>query len=271
MNIKQLVNKNILIRNRNRILKKKNNNKFLYNELENRISESFKIIDKKFNKCLEIGCNSTSLFKKINKKKIINTYIFSDISEIALYNIGNKQLRVCNDYDNLPFVENCFDLILSNFVLQSSNNALHCIKNIYRLLENKGLILLSLAGKNSMHQLKFSMIQTDNKIYDGVSPRFLNLPDFESFVNLSQSLNLYMPVIDRDIITYKYKKFSNLINDVRNLGNTNILLNKKQKFEKKKYFQKLEEEYWKNYENDGYISLSFEVINISGWKNNPFN
>ena len=76
-----------------------------------------------------------------------------------------------------------------------------------------------------------------------------------------------MPVIDIDIIQLKYKKFSNLMRDIRYLGHSNNYFDRKTTFENKNYFKRVEEIYWEKYSNKDQLIAQLEIIYLSGWKN----
>jgi hypothetical protein len=64
----------------------------------------------------------------------------------------------------------------------------------------------------------------------------------------------------------RYNKFSSLLNDVRNLGNSYIYTDRKKTFENKNYFKTIEDLYWNHYSYKNQLILSLEIIFISGWK-----
>jgi hypothetical protein len=78
--------------------------------------------------------------------------------------------------------------------------------------------------------------------------------------------NFKIPVIEIDILKLKYKKFSQLLKDIRYIGGTYIYNDRKKKFENKKYFKKVEEIYWNKYSEDNMLISNFEIIYFSGWK-----
>ena len=57
-----------------------------------------------------------------------------------------------------------------------------------------------------------------------------------------------------------------MLNDVKNLGNSYIFSDRKNKFEYKRYFKKLEETYWNKNSDNNKINLTLEIIYFSGWK-----
>ena len=58
---------------------------------------------------------------------------------------------------------------------------------------------------------------------------------------------LNTPVIEIDNIQLKYTDFYSLLYDVRSLGHSNMYVDRKINFDKKKYFKKVEEIYWKKF------------------------
>ena len=56
------------------------------------------------------------------------------------------------------------------------------------------------------------------------------------------------------------------MSDIKKLGNSYILIDRKKNFENKKYFKKIEEIYWKQFSKNNKLNLTLEIIYFSGWK-----
>ena len=50
------------------------------------------------------------------------------------------------------------------------------------------------------------------------------------------------------------------------MGNSNLRYDRKKKFEKKSYFNTVEEIYWKKFSDSNELILQLEIIYISSWK-----
>ena len=111
------------------------------------------------------------------------------------------------------------------------------------------------------------MILTDLEYYGGAYHRFLDFYSID-YINKTLQKNKYKSlVIDIDTIQLRYKTFSNLLKDIRYLGHSNLNVGRKSFFEKKNYFKKVEEIYWKKFSNNSQLIANIEIIYISAWKN----
>ena len=264
MNDDQLINKKFHILQRNKILNDKD--KFIYKEVAKRINNSLEGINLSLENILEIGYSSEKTTNYLNSRfDKINLYAM-DISDKILKNLSINSQHLCIDHDKWTPNIDKFELIISNFYLHLTNNFDNLLKKINLSLKKNGFFMATLPGLNCFHELKDIMIKADIEFYGGAYRRF---NDSFSIQYISDSLkknNFKIPVIEIDNIQLRYKNFKNLLDDIRNLGNSNLYYDRKKKFEKKKYFNKLEELYWNNYSNNNELILQLELIFISGWK-----
>ena len=261
----QIINKKYHILQRNKIFK--NNNKFIYDEIAHRVNNSLENINFSINNCLEIGYSSKQIsnyilsrFKKIN-------YTTADISQFIINNLNSSYEKILLDHDQWNLSNKKFDIIISNFYLHLTNNLKLLLKNITQSLNSNGFLMITMPGKNCHLELKQAMINADIAIYGGAYRRFMEYYSPVDLANLLKSNNLNTPVIEIDNIQLKYTDFYSLLYDVRSLGHSNMYVDRKINFDKKKYFKKVEEIYWKKFSNDNKIILNLEVISISAWKN----
>ena len=264
MNHKQLINKNFLKLQRKKI--SKDNEKFIYTEISNRINQSLEGLNLSVNKCLEIGISSTHIHKYLlHRFKDLN-YSALDIAEDTLSLMPNYVNKYCADNDNWDFNKNEFNLILSNFYLHLTNDLDILFKNINSSLKKDGFFIASIPGHNCLHELKKVLINTDIKMYGGAYNRFNNNFSIQHISKLLKKNNFKTPLLDIDTFVLKYTDFDRLLKDVRNLGNSYTLNNRKKVFEKREYFKMAEKIYWDNFSKDNNLYLTFEIIYFSGWK-----
>ena len=264
MKYDQLINKQFHILQRNKTSKDKD--KFIYNEISSRINLSIDVINLSINKCLEIGFHSKKIEKFICSKYPNVNFYLSDISLSILNNISSNHSKICFDHDEWPFKEEIFDLIISNYYLHLSKNFDLLLKNINYSLNNNGFFIATLPGINTLPELKSSMIEADIEMYGGAYRRFMELYSIEKINYLLKKNNFKNPVIERDILKLQYNTFSDLMKDLRYMGNSNNLYDRKSTFEKKTYFKKVENIYYKNYSNNKKLLTQIEVLYITGWK-----
>lgn len=260
----QLINKKFHILQRNKTLKDKE--KFIYNEIAKRITNSLEGINLSLHNCFEIGYSSNTISEYVKSRFNEVSYTIGDISKDVLKTINDDHNKIILDHDNWTLNKNKFDIIISNFYLNNTNNFDNIVKNISTILNKNGFLIFTLPGKNCFQELKNSMIYADIELYNGAYRRFMDNLSINLINKSLKKHGLKMPVIDVDTIQLKYKKFSNLLEDIRYLGNSYMFFDKKKIFENKNYFNKIEEIYWKRFSNNNEIILQLEILYISCWK-----
>ncbi len=220
---------------------------FLFEFAETQICERLSMVIKEFSDVAFVGNRNCG---------IVSSY-FSE-SNVVFTDIGEDEI--------LPFKTSSFDVIISVMELHKVNDIDKVLFQIKHSLKKNGLFLGVIAGGESLKELKHSMLFSETEIYGGVSPRIIPFIDMKYASALMQKNGFSMPVIDSEKILTSYKKINNLYRDLRFMGESNCLINRKKNFSKRQFFEKTEEFYKKNYsENDGRIKASFELIFLSGW------
>ena len=266
MNDDQLINKKYHVLQRDKIVR--DSEKFIYNEIGSRIILSLEGIKFSIENRLEIGPSSNKIYHDILLKFNQIDYHNVDISKKILKKHLSSNESILLDHDKWDLNNRKFDLIISNFYLHLTNNFNLLLKNINQSLSNKGFFIATVPGINCFHELKNSMMQADCEIYGGMYRRFVELFSVEVISSLLKENNYKTPVIEIDTLELRYKKFSSLLRDIRYLGNSNIYEDRKKLFERKNYFKKVEEIYFKNYTNNNQFILQLEIIYITAWKEN---
>ena len=264
MNNDQLINTKYLILQRQKILR--DNNKFIYNEIASRLNNNIDGIKLSLENCLEIGYTSEKICNYILQKFPNINYYIADISKNILSNINKSNNLILLDSDKWNIIDRKFDFIISNLFLNTLKNLNISLKNIYNLLNINGFFIASIPGINFFYELKHCMIEADLKLYGGAYRRFTEPYAINDISNFLKINNFKIPVIEIDTIQLRYKKFSNLLKDVKYMGYSNFNIDRKKTFENKNYFKIVEDFYWNNFSINNEIILQIEVVYFSGWK-----
>ena len=259
----QLINKEFHILQRNKVLKDRE--RFIYNQIYNNIIDSLDMINFSIKNCLEIGVSSNILNNYITSRFEKIDYFSMDISK-KLLNSNKSFKKICMDHDEWKLNNKKFDLIISNLYLNLSNNFDLLLKNIINSLNRNGFLIASIPSINCFKELENCMQAADIEMYNGIFKRFNTSISIDTLNKILKKHNFKIPVIEIDILKLKYKKFSQLLKDIRYIGGTYIYNDSKKKFENKKYFKKVEEIYWNKYSEDNMLISNFEIIYFSGWK-----
>ena len=264
MNNDQLINKKFNILQRKKILE--DSEKFIYNEISSRINDSLEGVYFSVDKCLEIGSTSEHIYRYLLNRSEKIEYSILDIYRDLLTRLPQNINTYCFDHDKWEIKDNQFNLIVSNFYLHLTNNLEKLLGNLYKTLKKDGFFFASTPGNNFITELKEAMILADIEIYGGAYRRFKSNTSIQNISELLKKNNFNNRLIDVDTMIFKYESFPKLLTDIRNLGNSYMYFDRKNKFEYREYFKILEEIYWNKFSKNNKLNLTLEIIYFSGWK-----
>ena len=240
-----------------------NKNDFIFDLYNERIIDSLDVINIKFKKILILGDQGSEIYKYIHKR-------FKE-AQVKVYDIKTKFsksdldiIKKSNiDIDFWPPQEKEFDLIISNFYLNICEDLKKILSKIMKSLLPNGFFLATLPTPENFSLLRSAMMKTDMQLYGGTYNRFNRAPELLTIIDLLKKNNFKIPLVDYETIDLTYNQFSKLLNDVRSMNLSYYQKDKKNTFEKKSYFSKLEGNFEK--END-HFNLKSNFYIISGWK-----
>ena len=240
-----------------------NKNDFIFDLYNERIIDSLDVINIKFKKILILGDQGSEIYKYIHKR-------FKE-AQVTVYDIKTKFsksdldiIKKSNiDIDCWPPQEKEFDLIISNFYLNICEDLKKILSKIMKSLLPNGFFLATLPSPENFSLLRSAMMKTDMQLYGGTYNRFNRAPELHTIIDLLKKNNFKIPLVDYETINLTYKQFNKLLNDVRSMNLSYYQKDKKNTFEKKSYFSKLEGNFEK--END-HFNLKSNFYIISGWK-----
>ena len=232
--------------------------------------DRLKFIKRKFINTLEVGSKTGNTIGLFNKKKDIKKIFISDISKEMLLiakkqKINKQKFFLSIDEENLPFKNNQFNLVFSNLYLHWSNDLFKVLNEIYRTLKPDGLFLCSIFGSETLNELKYSLCSAEDKISKNISPRVSPFIRLQDAGTLLQKAGFQLPVIDRDSIKIFYHDIFSLMKDLKGMGESNSLINRKKIFTTKKLFDVANKIYKKKFSENKKIYATFEILYFIGW------
>jgi SAM-dependent methyltransferase len=178
----------------------------------------------------------------------------------------NKALAVIADEEALPFRDGSLDLVVSALALQFINDLPGTLVQIRRALKPDGLLLAAMIGGDSLAELRSAFAQAESEIEGGVSPRVAPFVDLRDIGALLQRAGFALPVTDIDRVTVRYSSPLALMHDLRRMGATNVLTERRRKPLRRVTLRRLFEIYAERFADaDGRIRATFEIVWLSGW------
>ncbi|GLS17721.1 methyltransferase [Labrys miyagiensis] len=166
----------------------------------------------------------------------------------------------------LPLAPGSIDLALSALSLQFVNDLPGMLSQIRRALKPDGLLMAVLVGGSSLSELREAFSQAELEVEGGVSPRVAPFADVRDMGGLLQRAGFALPVVDSDTLTVRYDNAFALMADLRAMGATNIMTQRRKSFTRRSTLLRMAEIYRERFSDpDGRIRATFELIWISGW------
>ncbi len=174
--------------------------------------------------------------------------------------------QLIGDEEALPFGASCFDLVTSVLSLHAVNDLPGALLQIRNLLRPDGLFVAAMFGADTLHELRAAFAAAELQLRDGLSPRVAPFADVRSLGMLLQRAGFAMPVVDVERTTVNYKNFSNLVKDLRAMGEVNYLCARERRPLSRSLLAAMLSNYQENYgTGHGRVAASFDVVYMTAW------
>ena len=175
-------------------------------------------------------------------------------------------LRVAADEEALPFADGSLDLVVSALALQFVNDLPGTLIQIRRALKPDGLFLAALIGGDTLTELREAFAAAESEIEGGVSPRVAPFADVRELGALLQRAGFALPVVDSDRLTVRYDSVFALMRDLRRMGATNALSERRRVPLKRATLHAWRKSMRERFADaDGRLRATFEIAWLSGW------
>jgi SAM-dependent methyltransferase len=166
----------------------------------------------------------------------------------------------------LPLQPESLDLVVSALALQFVNDLPGVLAQIRRALKPDGLLLAAMIGGDTLTELRQSFAAAEAECEGGVSPRVAPFADLRDIGGLLQRAGFALPVTDLDHIVVRYDSAFALMADLRRMGATNILFERRRIPTRRATLLRMAQIYAERFADpDGRIRATFDMIWLSGW------
>lgn len=170
------------------------------------------------------------------------------------------------DEEALPFAPGSLDLVVSALALQFVNDLPGTLIQIRRALRPDGLFLAALIGGESLAELRQAFAAAESEIEGGASPRVAPFADLRDLGALLQRAGFALPVTDIDRVTVRYATPRELMHDLRRMGATNALTERRRAPLRRATLERMMAIYVERFASaDCRITATFEIVWLSGW------
>jgi SAM-dependent methyltransferase len=158
------------------------------------------------------------------------------------------------------------DLVVSALAFQFVNDLPGVLAQIRRALRPDGLLLAAMIGGDTLSELRQSFAAAEAELESGVSPRVAPFADLRDVGALLQRAGFALPVTDVDRVVVRYDSAFALMQDLRRMGATNVLVERRRTPSRRATLLRMAQIYGERFADaDGRIRATFDVIWLSGW------
>jgi len=168
--------------------------------------------------------------------------------------------------EELQLSRGSLDLALSALAFQFVNDLPGVLAQIRRALKPDGLLLAAMIGGDTLTELRQSFAAAEAECEGGVSPRVAPFADLRDIGGLLQRAGLALPVTDVDRVVVRYDNAFALMQDLRRMGATNILIERRRTPSRRATLLKMAQIYAERFADpDGRIRATFDIVWLSAW------
>src|SRR5476649_709233 len=241
-----------LLRTRQRRARALGPETFLIDRVADELGERLSAVLRQFQRAADLGTPTDALRR-----------VLMAGGKVAMI-VGADSVTI--DEETLPFADGSLDLVVSALSLQFVNDLPGTLIQIRRALKPDGLLLAAMIVGDSLTELREAFAEAESEIEGGVSPRVAPFADVRELGALLQRAGFALPVVDSDRLTVRYATVIALMRDLRRMGATNILSERRRASLRRATLHRMTEIYAKHFADaDGRLRATFEIVWLSGW------
>lgn len=214
---------------------------------------------------LDLGCGTGYLSEKLMQRYRKAQLVATDIALSMLHKTAEKggwfrkPHGVCSAAEQLPFADDCFDIVLSNLMLQWCDDLLPVFTGVNRILKPNSLFSFTSFGPDTLKELRESWRAVDDYTH---THAFVDMHDVGDAL---MKAGFQQPVLDMEMITVHYPSVHALMMDLKRIGASNAAVDRRRGLTGRQRLQRLEAAYQDFRLPDGNYPLTYEVIYGHAW------
>jgi SAM-dependent methyltransferase len=214
-----------------------------------------------FRLAADIGTPSDAVRKALAASGKIETIV-----TLSAARRGDGCLQIAADEEALPFADGSLDLAVSALSLQAVNDLPGTLIQIRRALRPDGLFVAALLCGDTLTELREAFASAESEVEGGLSPRVAPFADLRELGALMQRAGFALPVVDSDKLVVRYKSVFALLRDLRGMGATNVMIERRRTPLKRATLMRMAEIYRERFADpDGRVRATFEIGWLTGW------
>ncbi len=260
-----------LIKKKNKALLDWHNHNFIFKQSAEIVFKKLNEINQNFKNILLITSDISETIEKISNLKFEKLVYLTQYESFLEDSYFKKKhfFKIISSFENIALKKETFDLVICNFCFHNINKKEEYIKNIFKILKNRGMLFCNFFGENSLNELHNCFLLTDEKLYNGSYLRFPPRIKMVGFSDLLSRIGFKEVVSEKINYEIYYKNVSSLLADIKGMGESCNMKKRKKSLLTKNYIQNLDNFYKKIF-SDGKSNLkaTCDIISTTCWKNN---
>jgi NADH dehydrogenase [ubiquinone] 1 alpha subcomplex assembly factor 5 len=237
---------------------------FLVAEAAERLADRLDDIARRFPLALDLGCRDGVLAKMLRGRGGIECLLHADAA--LGYARQAPAPALVAEAEALPIKPASLDLVLSTLDLHWTNDLPGALLQLRQALKPDGLLLASVLGGETLNQLRRALMEAELIEEGGAGPRVSPFADIRDLGHLLQRAGFALPVVDSDTITVTYADALALMRDLRAMGQSNAVRERRRSFTRRATLLGAARLYANLFAGpDGRIPASFEIITLTAW------
>lgn len=244
---------------------------FLFREIASRLADRLGDINRTFDLAIDLGSHGGLVRQALSGSNKVVEFIETDLvshgaSHGAPHALPAQGLTLVADEEFLPFAPQSADLILSNLTLHWINDLPGTLIQIKRTLRPDGLFLAAMFGGETLSELRQVLIEAETATSGGAAPRVSPYADLSDAAALLQRAGFALPVADMDTITVTYPDAFALMRELRGMGETNAVAERRSHFTSRRILFEAASRYAELYaDSEGRVPATFQILYLAGW------
>lgn len=173
------------------------------------------------------------------------------------------------DDEVLDLTTDTYDLLIHDLCLHWADDPVGQLVQARHALQPDGLLIATLFGGQTLHELRISLAEAEARVTGGLSPRVAPMGEIRTLGTLLQRAGLALPVADNIITKVSYPSPLALMRDLRAMGESNALAHRLRRSTGRKVLEAAAEIYEDHFGADGRIPATFELVVLTGWAPHP--
>lgn len=241
---------------------------FLIDRVAQELSDRLETVLRRFDLAVDLGTPTVAVRRALASLDTVATVVAAgpSVDHPGARARDHAGLPVVADPEALPFRDNSLDLVVSALALQFVDDLPGTLIQVRRTLRPDGLFLAAMLGGDTLTELRQAFATAEVEIEGGISPRVAPFADVREIGSLLQRAGFALPVTDVDRLTVRYDTVFALMRDLRHMGATNPLAERRRVPLRRATLMRMGEIYAERFADpDQRLRATFEVVWMSGW------